>query len=153
MTMNKASIGRTLLVTSWMALDGCGGSSSVTPPPPTTIPPTTIPVTQPTPDPLIAACGSPRPPALYGIKVKVQTDQGYRKLVDSRPVVKNVDDYCTKAGLGGGAYCDTRAEGNLQREACDSLVIGRAKDTHRYGPTWYFEAKPCIDAGTAGDGC
>ena len=29
----------------------------------------------------------------------------------------------------------------------------RLNDTHRYGPTWYFEAKPCIDAGTAGEGC
>src|SRR5437867_7353119 len=81
MTTSKTRTGLALVVTSWMALEGCGGSSSVTPPPPTTIPPTTIPITQPTPDPLIAACGTPRPPALYGIKVKVQTDQGYRKLV------------------------------------------------------------------------
>ncbi len=152
MTMNKTPIGLALLVTSWMALEGCGGSSSVTPPPPTTTP-TTIPITQPTPDPLIAACGTPRPPALYGIKVKVQTDQGYRKLVDSRPIVTNVDGYCAKVGQGNGAYCDTRLEGDLQREACDALVIGRAKDTHRYGPTWYFEARPCVDAGAGGDGC
>src|SRR5207247_11140913 len=152
MTMNKTPIGLALLVTSWMALEGCGGSSSVAPPPPTTTP-TTIPITQPPPDPLIAACGTPRPPALYGIKVKVQTDQGSRPLAESRPIVKNVDGYCAKVGQGDGAYCDTRLEGDLQREACDALVIGRAKDTHRYGPTWYFEARPCGETGAGGDGC
>ena len=150
--MNKTTAGLALLVTSWMALDGCGGSSTTAPPPPTTTPPTTTPITQP-PDPLIAKCGTPRPPALYGIKVKVQVDQGYRKLVDSRPIVKNVDDYCSKVGLGSGVYCDTRPEGDAQREACDALVIGRAKDTQRYGPTWYFEAKPCGESGAGGDGC
>jgi hypothetical protein len=151
--MHKTAAGLALLLTSWMALGGCGGSSATAPPPPTTPPPTTTPITQPTPDPLIAQCGTPRPPALYGIKLKVQTNQGYRKLVDSRPIVKNVDGYCSKVGLGSGAYCDTRPEGDLQREACDALVIGRAKDTQRYGPTWYFEAKPCVEAGTTGDGC
>ncbi len=153
MAMNKTPLGVMLLVTSWMALGGCGGSSTTAPPPPPTPPPTTVPVTQPTPDPLIAQCGSPSPPPLYGIKIKVQTDQFYRKLVDSRPIVKNVDGYCSKVGEGSGAYCDTRLEGDLQREACDALVVGRAKDTHRYGPTWYFEGKPCVDAGSAGDGC
>jgi hypothetical protein len=151
--MNKTNAGRALLVTSWMGLHGCGGSSTTAPPPPTTTPPTTTPITLPTPDPLIAACGTPRPPDLYGIKLKVQVDQGYRKLVDSRPIVKNVDGYCSKVGLGSGAYCDTRPEGDSQREACDALVIGRAKDTQRYGPTWLFEAKPCGESGAGGDGC
>ena len=152
--MNKsiATLGLALLATCCMALEGCGSSSTTTPPPPTLPPPTTVPVTVPTPDPLIAACGSPSPPPLYGIKVKVQTDQGYRKLVDSRPIVKNVNGYCDKVGHGG-PYCDTRLEGDLQREACDALVMGRAKDTGRYGPTWYFEARPCVEAGVPGDSC
>jgi hypothetical protein len=150
--MSKKPLALTLLATSWMTLGGCGQPSNTAPPPPTTTTPTTVPITQP-PDPMIAACGSPKPPPLYGIKVKVQLDQGYRKLVDSRPIVKNVDGYCGQTGQGNGPYCDTRLEGSLQREACDALVIGKAKDTHRYGPTWLFEARPCVAEGTGGDGC
>jgi hypothetical protein len=129
------------------ALVACSSASGPSSPPPpsttlATLPPTPAPT--PTPDPLVAACGSPAPPPLYGVKIKVQTDQGVRKLLDSRPVVANEDGYCGKVGLPGGArFCDTRPEGHLQREACDALVMGRADDTKRIGPTWTFDDRGC----------
>ena len=103
----------------------------------------------PTPD-FRAQCGEPTPPGLYGMKVSVQVDSGFRKLVDSRPVVENVgrgnptESYCGKVGFDWRAqFCDTRPEGNPQRPACDALVTGRATDTGRYGPTWEWDDRPC----------
>jgi hypothetical protein len=93
------------------------------------------------------------PTPLYGMKVSVQLDNGFRKLVDSRPIVENVgrgtsDSYCGKVGFDArAAYCDTRPEGHPQREACDVLVVGKA-DTGRYGPTWSKDGKPCTNAGS-----
>lgn len=135
---------------------GCGSSSTTSPPPPVTVPPTTTPVTQPTPPPITAGCASPTPPPLYGVKLSVQQDQGYRKLVDSRPVVLNVDGYCGKVGFYAGAkFCDTRPEGDAQREACDALAMGKNPDNGRYGPKWSFDGRPCAKSGDAppGDGC
>lgn len=137
-------------------LSGCGSSSSSSssPNPPTvTLPPAPgpTPVPTPTPDPFTAQC-VPSPPPIHGMKVKVQVDQGYRKQLDSRPIVKNLDGYCAKVGFSASApYCDTRAEGDPQREACDALAVGKAKDTGRYGPTWTFNDEPCV-AG-ASEGC
>ena len=137
------------------------GSDAVTPPPP---PPPTTTLTAPppttTPD-FRAQCGEPVPPPLYGMKVSVQLDNGFRKLVDSKPVVENTgrgnptDSYCGKVGFDWrAAFCDTRQEGNPQRGACDALVVGRASDTGRYGPTWEKDGKPCVEAGTATEeGC
>ena len=52
------------------------------------------------------------------------------------------------------AFCDTRQEGNPQRVACDALVVGRAADTGRYGPTWEKDGKACVEAGTpTEEGC
>ena len=84
------------------------------------------------------------------MKVKVQSVSGAaRWLLDSRPQVFNVDGYCGKIGFDSRAkYCDTRPEGDAQREACDALVVGKAKDTGRVGPTWSDpDGKPCVGAG------
>lgn len=94
------------------------------------------------------------------MKLGVQVDNGFRKLIDSRPIVENVgrdtpDSYCGKAGFSPSArFCDTRPEGHPQREACDILVVGKASDTGRYGPTWSKEGQPCVEPGSASDpGC
>jgi hypothetical protein len=89
------------------------------------------------------------------MKIKVHVDQGYRKMLDSKPIVDNVDGYCAKVGFSGSApYCDTRQEGDVQREACDALAVGKAEDTGRYGPTWSFNDQPCAAPGSpASEGC
>jgi hypothetical protein len=90
------------------------------------------------------------------MKVKVHIDNGFRKVLDSRPIVENVNGYCAASGSnGGGKYCDTRPEGSTQREACDALVVGRAKDTGRIGPTWTRNGRPCSPVGApeGSEGC
>jgi hypothetical protein len=84
------------------------------------------------------------------MKVKVQSVSGAaRWLLDSRPLVTNDGVYCGLVGFDNRAkYCETRPEGNAQREACDALVVGKAKDTGRVGPTWSDpDGKPCVGAG------
>ncbi len=143
------------------AFYACGSGSNVGPnPPTTTLPPVTTPTPTPTPN-FSAQCGEPVPPPLFGMKVSVQLDNGFRKLVDSRPVVENTgrnnqsESYCGKVGFDWRAqYCDTRPEGHPQREACDALVTGKASDTGRVGPTWTKDDKPCVEAGTpTEEGC
>jgi hypothetical protein len=136
-----------------LALAGCGSSTPtpVTPvttqPPVTTPPPTTLP-------PFAALCGSPSPTPFVGMKVSVQIVSGPAKWrLDSKPIVKDVDGYCKQVGLSG-KQCETRPEGSPQREACDALVVGKAKDTGRVGPTWSSDFGPClsVDTGTQ-NGC
>jgi hypothetical protein len=122
---------------------GCGGGSNPTnPTPSTTLPPvTTTPTTTLNP---AAACGAPVPPPIAGMRINVQlVTHSTRWQIDSRPVVENIDGYCVRTGQGNGRYCDTRPEGHLEREACDALVVGRAKDTNRLGPTWYWNDQSC----------
>lgn len=145
-----------------VAFSACGSGSGNPPTAPTpTPPPVTNPTPTPTPD-FKAQCGEPVPPPLYGMKVSVQQDvTGFRKLVDSKPIVENTgrgnqaESYCGKVGFDWrAAFCDTRQEGNPQRPACDALVVGRASDTGRYGPTWTKDGKPCVEAGTpTEEGC
>jgi hypothetical protein len=94
------------------------------------------------------------------MKVKVQVDSGFRKQMDSNPVVENTgrgtaDSYCGKVGFDSRAlFCEVRQEGNPQRPPCDALVVGRASDTGRYGPTWEMNDKACQPAGDAqSEGC
>ncbi len=159
-----ALVGLIVVAALAAALAACDSSSGTAPTPPTTVPaPAPTPTPTPTPDPLAALkaqCGAPSPAPLYGMKVAVQLDNGFRKLVDSRPIVINegrgtADSYCGKVGFDSrAAYCDTRPEGHPQRESCDILVVGRASDTGRYGPTWSKDGKACVEAGSATDpGC
>jgi hypothetical protein len=148
-------------------LSSCGADPSTRPnPDPTRSPnpaPTPTPLPTPTPDPLAnlkAQCGQPEPGPLYGMKLSVQVDSGFRKLIDSRPIIDNVgrgtsDSYCGKVGFDPNArFCDTRPEGHPQREACDILVVGKATDTGRYGPTWSKNGQACVEPGSETDpGC
>jgi hypothetical protein len=151
--MNKPVFALGLLgVIPVLALFGCGSGSSTTPSNPQTPTPTTLaPAPTPTANPFLAQCGSPTPPALFGMKLKIHVDNGERKQLDSKPIVANVDGYCGKVGFGATVqYCETRPEGSVEREACDGLVVGKAKDTGRVGPTWTWNDKPCFAAGDTG---
>jgi hypothetical protein len=131
-------------------LAGCGGSSSPAQPVTPTPTATPTPVTTPTPGsglPAGMTC-NPTPPPLYGFKVKFHDDTPGRAVLDSKPLVLNVDGYCAKVGSGGETqkFCDTRPEGSLERTACDYLATGKAADTGRWGPTWTWDGKPCDGA-------
>jgi hypothetical protein len=87
---------------------------------------------------------NPTPPPLYGMKVGIHDDSGSRKILDSKPLVMNVDGYCGTVGAGEGVrFCDTRLEGHPERVACDYLATGKSPATGRWGPTWTWDGKPC----------
>jgi hypothetical protein len=137
------------------ALVYCGGGSSSPTGNPTPVP-TATPAATPTPD--SPGLCSPTPPPLYGIHVKIHDDSGFRKILDSRPQVVNSYDaspsYCERAGFGNGPYCFTRTEGgDEQMFACDSMAVGRSVETGRWGPTWYYNGKPCEAVGEGTVGC
>jgi hypothetical protein len=149
MKKNIALIAFLIAIVPVLAFVDCGSGDGPTTPTTTTLPPVTTPPTTTLP-PFAQLCGSPSPPPLVGMKVKVQTAvSGNRWQLDSRPIVQNVDGYCQRVGLDG-RQCDTRPEGHAQREACDALVVGRAKDTGRVGPTWYSESGSCLSPGDTG---
>ncbi|HEX9185662.1 MAG TPA: hypothetical protein VGB87_01235, partial [Vicinamibacteria bacterium] len=86
---------------------------------------------------------SPTPPPLLRVQVKIHAEDGDRIVLDSKPVVPNVDHYCDRVGFGDWKFCDTRPEGDPQRVACDYLVMGKAEDTGRWGPTWFYGRDLC----------
>lgn len=122
----------------------CGGGSS-----PTTNPTPRPPVAAtPTPAPTLAPLScDPTPPPLYGVKVNVHINQGYRKTLDSKPQVVNLDGYCQRVGVPGKDFCFTRVEDDPQRADCDRMAMGVADDSQRYGPQWYYEGLPCAGGG------
>ncbi len=131
-----------------VAFARCGGSSSPTQPASSPTPVAT-PTPTPTPTPGNAlppgmTC-NPTPPPLYGIKVSIFDDSSSRIILDSKPLVANIDDYCARVGTGGSnqKFCDTRVEGDAQRFACDYLAVGKSFQTGRWGPTWYWNGKLC----------
>jgi hypothetical protein len=139
---------RHLLFAGWaglgLALSACGSGSSspTTNPTPITNP---TPTTNPTPGsglPVGMVC-DPTPPPILRMHVKVHINSGGRIVLDSKPVVPNIDHYCDRVGFGEWKFCDTRPEGNAQRVACDYLVTGKAKDTGRWGPTWFYGGDLC----------
>jgi hypothetical protein len=75
--------------------------------------------------------------------VKVHSNSGGRIVLDSKPLVANIDHYCDRVGFGDWKFCDTRPEGDAQRVACDYLVTGKAEDTGRWGPTWFYGKDLC----------
>ncbi len=99
-------------------------------------------------------CGDPVPPALFRYDVKVWSGTckpGEGCLLDTKPVVENVNNYCERAGFGSTwRWCDTRPEGHPERVACDYLLVGQNKEK-QWGPTWYGDGKPCD--GTALTNC
>jgi hypothetical protein len=124
-----------------------GGSTGPTPNPSPTATPTPITPT-PTPTPAEIACTPPTPAPLSGWRVKIQVDQGYRKVLDSRALVGPDAAYCAAIGQGGDT-CVARNENDPQAITCQNLVVGQASDSRRYGPTWYWvppgatQRQPC----------
>ena len=131
-----------------LAVVYCGSSSSSPPTTPTPAPT----VAPPTPPPPQVLHCDPTPPPLYGIRVSVHQNSGFRKTLDSLPLVVDVDDYCARTGQDGD-FCRTRLEGNPQREDCDRMAMGVAPDTGRYGPRWLFEGLPCGNLEPGAEGC
>ncbi len=94
-----------------------------------------------TPD--TSGCGDPLPPPISQIAVKVHLKGSDAWTLDSTPQV--VDRaYCAKIGFTDGrSFCPVRPEGNPERAACELYAVGRAADTNRPGPTWYFHGGFC----------
>ena len=86
---------------------------------------------------------SPTPPPIVRMQISIHSSEGGRIVLDSKPLVANVDDYCDRVGFGGWKFCETRPEGSAQRVACDYMVTGQARDTNRWGPTWYYDRDLC----------
>lgn len=133
-----------------LTLAQCGSNSSSptgTPTPPVILP-SPSPSATPVPGsssglPAGMVCSSPTPPPLLRMHIKVHAGEPGRYVVDSKPLVVNENGYCDKVGFGDWKFCETRPEGHPEREACDYLVTGKAQDTGRWGPTWYFGDTLC----------
>jgi hypothetical protein len=120
-------------------------------PTPTIIPiPTPVPTPTglPTPDPTTSAC-VPEPPPISRVNVKVHNDQGVKKVLDSAPIVCSggeFEGFCEKMmNDPSRRCCPPRPEGHPQRVACDELLMGRARDTGKVGPTWTLNGKACLN--------
>jgi len=87
-------------------------------------------------------CGSPTPPDLAKIAVKVHLRGSDWWVLDSTPQVSDAA-YCAKIGFPDRSLCPVRPEGNPERSACALLVTGRAADTARPGPTWTLNGRFC----------
>ncbi len=126
-----------------LGLAGCGSTTSPNPSPtptPTPVPnPSPTPSPTPTPSPFGQCVPSPPPLAKYAIKI--HDDNGFKKVLDARPMVGPDASYCASVGLGG-AYCSAAPEGDPRAIPCDVLVSGYAGDTGRPGPTWTWSDSP-----------
>jgi hypothetical protein len=130
----------------------CGGGGSSSPSGGTTV--TTVGVATTTtttvPARIVLPAGmvcDPTPPPLRRVLPQMWRPRGNGWILDTKPQVMNVDNYCERTGQGSGSWCDTRIEGDSQREACDYLAVGQASDTGRWGPTWTYNGKPCDPPG------
>jgi hypothetical protein len=94
-------------------------------------------------------CGDPFPPVLSRINVKVHGQQSDRTLLDATPLVADLA-YCQAIGFPDRAICPVRPEGHPERVACETAVVGVARDTGRSGPTWSANGRACTgpDGGT-----
>ena len=142
-----------ILIASF-ALSSCSSSSTPSGP---TVSPTPVPTPTPTPTPanlLPETYCVPAPPPLHNIRVKVHADFGYRKILDSRALVGIDASYCASVGYPGD-ICVVRNEDDPQAVTCNNLVMGKAKDTGRYGPTWTWNGQACRPADVGGNepGC
>jgi hypothetical protein len=88
-------------------------------------------------------CGSPIPPALSRLNVKVHLKLENSWVLDSTPLVGPDAAYCAKIGFPDRSVCPVRPEGHPERSACELYVTGRALDTGRPGPTWYRGSNFC----------
>jgi hypothetical protein len=77
--------------------------------------------------------------------VKIHIYGANRLILDSTPLVGPDADYCKKIGFTDGRrYCPARVEGHNERYACDGMLMGKADDTGRVGPTWFVDHKACV---------
>ncbi|MGE5126578.1 MAG: hypothetical protein ACM3PV_09805 [Betaproteobacteria bacterium] len=91
-----------------------------------------------------SGCGKPYPPPIHDFAAKVHIWGPGFVTLDSTPQVGPDVVYCMNAGFTDGrAYCAVRAEHGPEREACENWRVGRAEDSGRYGPTWYFRGQYC----------
>jgi hypothetical protein len=112
-------------------------------PAPTPKPGDPSPSPSPSPTPDTSGCGAPLPPPVSRISVKVHARGADAWTLDSTPLVRGAA-YCQEIGFTDGrSECPVRPEGNPERPACELYVMGRAKDTNRPGPTWYFKGGFC----------
>jgi hypothetical protein len=112
--------------------------------------PTPEPSPTPTPTPDGSGCGDPIPPNLGRMEVKIHITGPNLTTLDSTPLVGPNREYCAKIGFTDGrSFCPVRAEGNPERVACETLVVGTAEDTGRSGPTWTRNGQYC----TGDNGC
>jgi hypothetical protein len=57
--------------------------------------------------------------------------------LDATPLVGPDAEYCALIGFTDGRqFCPVRPEGNPERTACETWLVGEALDTGRPGPTW-----------------
>jgi hypothetical protein len=140
-----------VLASAWSAVAltlaqcGAGSSSPTGTPTPAVVVATPTPTATPTPSsglPPGMTC-NPTPPPILRMHLKIHDDSGDRKVLDSKPLVANVDHYCDRVGFGDWKFCETRPEGHPERVACDYLVTGKAEDTGRWGPTWFYGKDLC----------
>ncbi len=118
-----------------------GASATPTPAP---SPGEASPSPSPSPTPDAGGCGEPLPPPISRISVKVHIKGSDAWTLDSTPQVGPDVEYCEEIGFTDGrSWCPVRPEGNPEREACELYAVGRAKDTNRPGPTWYFKGGFC----------
>src|SRR5512145_2731573 len=132
-----------VLVLAGLGLGSCGGGPA-DPTPVSTPTPIPKPPPTPTPDPAIAC--TPDPPPIYGFRLKVHDDQGYKKILDSRSLVMD-KAYCTAIGYSNYDICVVRDENDPQAVSCNNHVAGKAEDTRRYGPTWFYHGALCRPIG------
>jgi len=126
---------------AWLCagLAACGGGGSAAPDP---IPTPTHSGPDSTTDPRSPTYCVPAPPPLYTFRLKVLSDQGWKKVLDSRPLVGRDADFCASQNQPG-EICVVRSEGDPQAVTCNNAVTGKATDTGRYGPEWFWNDQPC----------
>jgi hypothetical protein len=84
-----------------------------------------------------SGCGRPYPPPIsrFFCKVHLPTVEYY--IADATPIIGPNGEYCAMVGFTDGrTLCPVRAEGYEDRIPCENWLVGRARDTGRYGPTW-----------------
>jgi hypothetical protein len=86
--------------------------------------------------PVSSGCGRPFPPPIFKIACRDYLNAGDHHIIDSTPQVAD-SNYCRSIGYTDGrGLCAVRMEGAPDRDACEDWIVGIAKDTGQYGPTW-----------------
>jgi hypothetical protein len=149
----------TVPIPGGISVEGNPTTPAPTPTPPPTGTPTPPPSPNPTPEPTpvptpeppppsAGTCGSPLPPGIAKVKVKIHLRGPNKYTLDSTPLVGGAA-YCTQIGFTDGrSRCPVRPEGHPEREACEAYAVGHAADTGRAGPTWRRNGSFCTGPGS-----